>query len=77
MSLGLSLGLGIPPDTFKGSPLSPLAQCYIARVEAAGGTVESPSCIDNLGLDAYNWGYACRVNSAGGTIESLQCATIT
>ena len=72
--MGLGLGIGVWWPTRRA--YSGLINCYIARVEAAGGTIESPSCIDSLGLNGYNWAYACRVTSAGGTIESLECATI-
>ena len=77
MGLGIGIGNAIlfTSNTSIGT-FPPFIKCYIARVEAAGGTIESPNCITSLGLNEYNWDYACRVNSAGGTIESIQCATI-
>jgi len=46
MGIGIGLALGIPPEIAKGPFLSPLVLAYIIRVEADGGVVESPECID-------------------------------
>jgi len=55
---------------------SELVQKYITRVEDDGGSLESSSCVSNLGLDEYNWDFYYRVIDDSGTIENLECVTI-
>jgi hypothetical protein len=55
---------------------SELIQRFTTRVEDDAGTVESSSCISNLGLDSYNWDFYYRVIDDAGIVENLECITI-
>lgn len=46
MSFGIGLGLSIPGDMFSGAVYSTIVLDFITRVEADGGKIESPQCID-------------------------------